>query len=145
MDLLEYDAEPFSAGGVDHFDKRDAAFKVRTEVRVSVTILAYGAEANGVGQSRFEAIEFTSLEIGVVVHHEAGEPLSYSLTHEAGLVVVHLKSLIEQNGGGMKGEALDGSLEGFAAGEREIVGVARVRRTGRLRETGQAAIGAEGA
>jgi len=111
---------------------------------MSVAILTSRAEANAVGQGCFEAIELTALNVDVVVNDETGEALRYALTHDASLVGVYSKSLFEKDGG-MKGEALDGSLEGFAAGEREIVGVARVRRTGRLRETGQAAIGAEGA
>ena len=115
MDAFEYRAEAFSASGVDHFDKRDAAFEMGSEVGMSIAVLALGTEANTVGQRRFEAIEFASLNVHALVDDQAGKALPYALPHDAGLVVVDMKSLLQQDGGGMNGEALEAPIECFAA------------------------------
>ena len=115
LDAIEYRAEAFSASAVDHLDERDAAIEMGSEVGMSIAVLALGTEANTVGQRRFEAIEFVSLHVEALVGDEAGKALPYALAHDAGLVVVRMKALLEQDGGGVDGEALDASIECFAA------------------------------
>jgi hypothetical protein len=105
-DAIEYRAEAFSASGVDHFDECQAALEVRSEVGMSIAVLALRTCAHTVGQRRFEAIEFASLNVEALVDDKAGKALPYALAHDAGLVVVHMKALLEQDGGGVKGEFL---------------------------------------
>jgi len=77
-DVFENQVQAFTASGVDHFDKADAAFEVGSEVLMSIAVLALGTDADTVGQRCFEAIEFASADIDPLVGDEAREALPHA-------------------------------------------------------------------
>jgi len=92
-----------------------------------------------------EAIKVRPNNIDALIRHQSGETLSHALAHNAGFAVMNSKTLFQQHRGGMRGKSLDTLLEGSITRKRKIVGIARVRRPGRSRETAQAAIDSIGA
>src|SRR6266542_1713688 len=106
--------------------KRDAALQVGAESRMSSAVLGLGTVADAIGEGSLEPIEVGADDVYALIGDESCQVLAHTSPHDACLAVVHREALLVQNRGGVNREPLHASLEGFAAGKREIVRVARV-------------------
>ena len=121
--------------------RRSSPFQVRAEVRVGLAILTCRAVADAVRKGRLQLIEVPPLNVQAPICHHTRQMLSHTLAHDARLAMMDRQTFFMQDRGGMRGESLDAAVEIVAAGERQIVGVARVLCAGAFRETAQPAIG----
>ncbi len=115
MDLIEEGAKTGSLRWVDHFDEGYAALEMQTEGKMRPAILALRAQANAVGECRFEAIEIGARHIDALIGHETSQVLPDALRHESSLAMVHVEIFFEQDSGNVRGEALRTFLEGFVS------------------------------
>src|SRR5262245_13017647 len=91
-----------------------------------LAVLALRSQANAVGERRLETIEVGARDIHALISDQARQVLPHALAHDARLAGMYAKTLFLQNGGHMGGETLRAPLKCFAAGKRQIVGIARV-------------------
>src|SRR5690349_19219936 len=107
---------------------------------MSLPVLSRRAMAGAIRQSGLQPIEVAARDIGALVHRNSRKVLPHSRSHDAGLAVMRGKALVRQNGRYVGGESLRRARKGIVAGERQIVGISRIVRIRRLRQTGKPAI-----
>jgi hypothetical protein len=115
------------------------------EIGMRIAVLALRTQARAIGEYGLETIEAGAHDIHAPVGDQTRQVLPHALAHDARLAVVHAETLFAQNGGDVRSKPLHASLECFAAGKRQIVGVARVLGASRLRQPRQPAIHPVGA
>src|ERR1700693_544474 len=91
-------------------------------------------------QRGFKAIEVASWNIRHLVCKQASQILSYSLPHDSRLAVMHGEAFFVQERRYKNCEPLRASLKIRTARKCQVVGVARVCRSRRLRQSSQPAI-----
>jgi len=64
---------------------------------MAVAILAFGAEADAIGQGCFESVEIGARSVEAIVGHDAGEMLANALAHDARFAVMDREAFFEKN------------------------------------------------
>lgn len=122
-----YPVEDFSQaltfGRVDAFYESDTALEVCAKIGMGFAVLAFWSVVNTVIQGSLETVKVCADNIEVLVGNETGEVLAHSLPHDAGLAMVDIEALLEENGRYLRCETLDARRKLCASGKRQIVGV----------------------
>jgi len=107
---------------------------------MAIAVLAGRAIAHAIVQDCLQAIEVGAHNIHPTIRDKSCKVLPGSLPHDAGLVVVRMETLLDENGCDMQRESLDATLEWLVAGESKVVSGTGVPGTGGLRQAGQPAV-----
>jgi len=145
LDLIEHSAKPHTLRRIDHLYKLYPPLQVGLKCLMSPAVLALGPVAKAIVQDRLQAIKVRPDNIDPLIRDQSSKPLSHALAHDPGFSVMHGKSFFHQHRGSMRCKSLRASLEGFIARKRKVIGIARILRARRLRESTQTAIDSIGA
>ena len=144
-DPVEQGTQPQGPAGVDCGDLGDPSGEVGAEVGVAVAVLSGGPMTDTVPEDGLEPVVLVAADVWVGVYDHAGELLADALTHEARLARVDLEALLERQPADLYLKAPGRTLQHLPAGERQVVGVARVGGLNGRCQPGQSAVEPVGA
>src|SRR5271170_49551 len=103
---------------------------MRPKHRMPFAVLACGAYSNTVCKCGLQPIEIRPDHIYALVRRQPRQVLPNTLPHDARLTVIDAESLLLQDRGHMRREALHAALKIVASGECQVVGITRIHRSG---------------
>src|SRR5690606_18434381 len=109
-------------------------------VEVAFTVLIRGAVAHAIEEDGFQALELGAAEGRSLIDDDTAELLARAGAHHPGLLVADREAFFERDRAHARREPAERPLERSVAGEREVVGVARVRRAEARGEAGEPAV-----
>jgi hypothetical protein len=111
-----------------------------TEIRMRSSVLTRRTRAYAIRQGRLQLIKISAPEIEAFIDYQTRDVLTYATPHDARLAVMNLEAFFGDNGGRVNAKSFRASGKIFAAGERQIVGIACVLCAGGRSQATQAAI-----
>src|SRR5690348_17816899 len=104
----------------------DPSRQVSAKIGVALAVLPRRTLADAIGQDGLEALVLGSSKIGMDVQNNPRDLLPHALAHEVRLARIHLEPFLQRDPADVDMKTAGIALQLLAAGENQIVGIARV-------------------